>query len=220
MRFHAEQESNLEKAFRENLWKKNQRQPRQVKPAVPTHKQSLDALFALVGAQDDEAATAAITSMRNFPQSIYAALGNSGDVPENFDFAGAISALVHAQQEIVTTLGVPDFGAAIPRIQENAAAAANWNALCAELGTKENPVTDLAAATQVISGLRSAATDFENKVRTEVVRRAASAGVPEALPKTPPQEQQGAKTMSRADWRTLSPHEQSNFLSSGGRITD
>jgi hypothetical protein len=190
-----------------------------------THSGQLTQLLAIIGGTDFSSAQAAITQMQawnNQRATLFAALGGTGDVPADFNFVGAINALNNERQGLFTALGVTDGPAALTRIREVVTHSGNWSALVAELGTKEAPITDLAGATAAIAGLRTAVTDFEGKVSTEVTKRIASAGVQQPLPKVPADKtgEGVANSMARADWQVLGDNAKAEFFRKGGVLTD
>jgi hypothetical protein len=189
-----------------------------------THSGQLTQLLSLIGGADFSSAQAAITQMQSWNNqraALFAALGGTGDVPADFNFIGAINALTTQRQGIFAALGVTDPAAALARINQVVTQAGHFNALAAELGTKEAPITDLVGATAAITTMRTAVTDFEGKVGAEVIKRIASAGVQQPLPKVPEVPgQTPANTMARADWGQLSANAKAEFFRKGGVLTD
>jgi hypothetical protein len=188
--------------------------------ALPTtHKPQLDLLQNMTGASDFAGLHAAVQGWNQQRQTLFAALGGTGDIPANYDFAAAITSRLQTEQAICSALGITDVAQAETRIREMTAQANAFTALAAELGTKEKPITDAAGATAAIGELRTAVTDFEGRVNKEVVNRAASAGIQTPVAKVP-EEQQKPNTMARADWRALTAIDQRAFFQKGGVLTD
>jgi hypothetical protein len=197
-------------------------------PIIPqTHSGQLTSLFSILGAADFASAQAGITQLQNTArvagdwqtqrQALFASLGGNGDVPEHYDFAASLAAIVQERTALFTALGVNNQADAVValtnlRSQLNSYQA-NQTTIFAALGA-----TDLAGAMRAIKDIDGR---IEAGVQAGVIARAASAGVPTVIPKVPDQEVVGgAKTCTRAEFTTMNAKQQLEFSQAGGKIVE
>lgn len=160
-------------------------------PEALTLKQQVDGLFAALGATDYEQAAAAITKFKgdggNASQyltdrdALWKALGAT-------EQGGALTALSGLQSagadrtSLFESLGVKDMTAATVEITRIKTTATNLgtdrSALYSALGA-----TEQAGAISAIEKLKTDVTAFDHEVEAEVIKRAASAGLPAPVPK-------------------------------------
>lgn len=196
-------------------------------PAPSTHSGQLTSLLALLGGADFGSAQAAITQLQASArlatewqpqrQALFASLGGTGDVPEHYDFAASIAAMVQERTALFTALGVRDHAEAVTALanlnsQVNSLNA-NQTTIFAALG-----VTDLAGAMRAIKDIDGR---IEAGVQAGVIARAASAGLTTPVEKPPGGEVVGAaKTATRAEWAAMNAKQQLEFSQAGGKLTD
>jgi hypothetical protein len=196
-------------------------------PAPTTHSGQLTSLLSILGAADFASAQTGITQLQASArlatewqaqrQTLFASLGGNGDVPEHYDLAASLAAIVQGQQALFAALGVSNHADAVTALsslnsQVNSLNA-NQNTIFAALGA-----TDLAGAMRAIKDIDGR---IEAGVQAGVIARAASAGVPTVLPKTPETpEAGGAKTCTRAEFAAMNAKQQLEFSQAGGKIVE
>lgn len=189
-----------------------------------TQKGQIDALLSALGVSDFTAAQAGITQLQanqtnwqGQQQALFAALGGNGNVPDHYDFAGAISGLRTQSQEIISALGATDHASAVTaltnlRSQLNSLNA-NQTTLFAALGA-----TDLAGAMRAVKDIDGR---IEAGVNAGVIARAASAGLPAPVEKVQGDQQPSgaAKSCTRDQWAAMSAPQQLEFSKAGGKVS-
>lgn len=188
-----------------------------------TQKGQIDALLTLLGVSDFAGAQAGITQLHSAQtewneqrQSLFAALGGSGDVPAHYDFAAAIPALRDNQQALFSALGVTSQADAIAALNnlksQNNSFQANQTTIFAALGA-----TDLAGAMRAIKDIDAR---IEAGVNAGVIARAASAGLTKPVDKPAGGPEGGAKTtVTRAEFQAMNSKQQLEFSQAGGKIS-
>jgi hypothetical protein len=196
-------------------------------PAPTTHSGQLTSLLSILGAADFASAQAGITQLQASArlanewqtqrQSLFASLGGTGDVPEHYDIAASLAALVQDRTALFTKLGVNNQADAIVALtnllsQVNSFTA-NQTTIFAALGA-----TDLAGAMRAIKDIDGR---IEAGVKAGVIARAASAGLETPVPKVPETPGGGgAKTCTRAEFAAMNAKQQLEFSQAGGKIIE
>jgi hypothetical protein len=193
-------------------------------PAPTTHSGQLTLILSLVGASDFGSAQTAITQLQASArlatewqtqrQSLFASLGGNGDVPEHYDFAASLTALIQERTALFTKLGVNNQADAVVALtnllsQVNSFTA-NQTTIFAALG-----VTDLAGAMRAIKDIDGR---IEAGVKAGVIARASSAGLTEPVPKPATEVIGGAKTATRAEFTAMNAKQQLEFSQAGGKV--
>lgn len=165
-----------------------------------TLQQELQGVFSALGTTDYEAAIAAITTLKaGDPNAIAAA--------EDRD---ALFAALGATDRAGALTAWKDWQTKYSGLEEQV------KSLDAD---KASLAGDLATAQTRITTLETSQKDFDGKVQAEVIKQAASAGLPAPLPKGSAPSGD-AQTMSRSEFNRLTPSARMEFSKRGGRLTD